>query len=83
MAHIGTPKFSNDVGAERIQIGVKKFECIGAKSPFDHPHVNLDMGEDDHIVCPYCSTLYKYDGQLNEEQSRPAGCCVSKATANA
>jgi len=57
----GTPKFANDEGASEVRIGVKEFECIGATPPFDHPHIYLDMGRDSEIVCPYCSTLYKYD----------------------
>ena len=35
--------------------------CVGAMPPFDHPHVFLDMGDDDEIICPYCSTLYRHD----------------------
>ena len=57
----GTPKFANDEGAGEVRIGVKEFECIGATPPFDHPHIYLDMGRDGEIVCPYCSTLYKFD----------------------
>jgi uncharacterized Zn-finger protein len=57
----GTPKFANDEGAKEIRIGVKEFECIGASPPFDHPHIYLDMGRDNEIICPYCSTLYKFD----------------------
>ena len=26
MGHIGTPQFTNDVGAEKIEIGVKEFK---------------------------------------------------------
>ena len=48
--------------------------CIGAKPPFDHPHVYLDMGADHEIVCPYCSTLYRYNPSLKAEQTNPAGC---------
>lgn len=81
MAYTGTPHFSNDVGAEKIEIGVKEFKCIGAKAPFDHPHVYLDMGQDDNIVCPYCSTLFQYNEQLGHDGTRPAHCCVSKKLA--
>ena len=57
MADGVVPYFQNDTGLERIEIGAKEFKCIGAKPPFDHPHVYLDMGSDSEIVCPYCSTL--------------------------
>lgn len=77
MANIGTPKFTNDVGASKIEIGVREFECIGAKSPFDHPHVYLDMGQDKNIVCPYCSTLYVFNPELKSDESIPSGCCLT------
>lgn len=60
MAQAAKPKISNDEGASEIVVDVKQFECIGAEPPFDHPHVYLDMGSDDQIICPYCSTLYRY-----------------------
>jgi hypothetical protein len=49
---------------------------MGARPPFDHPHVYLDMGDDGQILCPYCSTLYIYDPRLSADQSDPAGCLV-------
>jgi hypothetical protein len=47
---------------------------MGARPPADHPHIYLDMGSDDQIVCPYCSTLYMYDPNLGAEQSDPPYC---------
>ena len=38
--------------------------CVGANPPFDHPHVFLDLGNDNEIICPYCSTLYRYAADL-------------------
>ncbi|WP_439575220.1 zinc-finger domain-containing protein [Phreatobacter sp.] len=70
------PHFANDDGVAVIHIGVKEFKCMGSRAPFDHPHVFLDMGADDEIVCPYCSTLYKYDASLHAEETRPAGARV-------
>jgi uncharacterized Zn-finger protein len=58
MADVGIPHFHNDPGVPAIHLGSREFMCIGATPPFDHPHVFLDMGSDDEIVCPYCSTLY-------------------------
>ncbi|HMM14276.1 MAG TPA: zinc-finger domain-containing protein [Parvibaculum sp.] len=68
----GTPKFSNDAGVSEIRIGVREFECMGALPPNDHPHVFLDMGRDTEILCPYCSTLYKFDASLKANESVPA-----------
>ena len=72
MAGGKTPKFCNEAGMREIRIGVREFECIGAAPPFDHPHVFLDMGKDDEIVCPYCSTLYIYKAELGEGHANPA-----------
>jgi uncharacterized Zn-finger protein len=71
MADHGVPHFCNDRGVEKIAIGVKEFQCMGAKPPYDHPHVFLDMGADEQIICPYCSTLYIRDSRLGPAQSDP------------
>ncbi len=71
------PHFANDAGVEKIFIGVKEFNCMGARAPFDHPHVFLDMGADAQILCPYCSTLFIYDSRLGADESVPAGCRVA------
>lgn len=74
MAEKTTPHFTNDVGVPIVAIGVKEFMCIGAKPPFDHPHVFLDMGSDDEIICPYCSTLYRYRSDFAAGRSEPPEC---------
>jgi uncharacterized Zn-finger protein len=73
MAGVSIPHFQNDAGHASIQIGVKEFMCVGANPPFDHPHVFLDMGSDDEKVCPYCSTLFRYDSNLGADETVPAG----------
>jgi uncharacterized Zn-finger protein len=80
MAQTLVPHFVNDIGVDRIRIGVKEFQCMGAAPPQDHPHVYLDMGHDKEIVCPYCSTLFEYDKSLRVTDSEPEGC-VFVATA--
>ena len=50
--------------------------CIGANPPFDHPHVFLDIGSGTEVVCPYCSTLYKFVAGQPATQTNPAGCLV-------
>ncbi len=74
MAEHSIPHFHNDLGVASIEIGAREFMCVGATPPFDHPHVYLDMGGDDEIVCPYCSTLYRYNPSLSPRQSIPAEC---------
>ena len=70
------PHFANDRGVEKIAVGVKEFQCMGARPPFDHPHVYLDMGADTQILCPYCTTLYAYDGRLAPDATEPPDCLV-------
>jgi uncharacterized Zn-finger protein len=70
------PHFHNDNGVEKIEIGVKEFKCIGASSPNDHPHIFLDMGDDNEKLCPYCSTRYVYNNELKAEDSIPENCLV-------
>ena len=79
MAHSIVPHLANDIGAEKIFIGVKEFQCMGARPPFDHPHVYLDMGADSQILCPYCSTLYVYDPRLGRRRERPQERLVNPA----
>lgn len=81
MAHSHTPHFANDAGVEVIAIGAKEFMCVGATPPYDHPHIFLDMGAENEKICPYCSTLYRYDATLAEGASVPAGCAYSPKAA--
>ena len=77
MAASVIPHFANDQGAEKITVGVKELQCMGARPPFDHPHVFLDMGRDDQVLCPYCSTLYRFDERFAQTDSDPAGSIVN------
>jgi uncharacterized Zn-finger protein len=70
------PHFHNDPGVAVIEIGAREFMCVGAKPPFDHPHVFCDMGEDAEYICPYCSTLYRHDPTLAPYAARPAECTL-------
>lgn len=74
MADHGVPHFHNDLGVDSIHVGSKEFMCIGALPPFDHPHVFIDMGAEDEIVCSYCGTLYKYKAALSAGQAEPEAC---------
>ena len=72
------PHFHNDPGLSEIEIGARKFMCVGAKPPLDHPHVFLDMGGYNEIICPYCSTLYRHDASLDLHEARPAECALTE-----
>jgi uncharacterized Zn-finger protein len=64
-----------------IEIGTTEFMCVGARPPFDHPHVFLDLGNDNEIVCPYCSTLYRHVSDLANGDSRPPECALKEKAA--
>ncbi|MDQ0315740.1 zinc-finger domain-containing protein [Amorphus orientalis] len=81
MAENVIPHFQNDPGVDSIRIGAKEFMCVGAKPPFDHPHVFLDMGDEGEIVCPYCSTHYVFDAELDPHDASPAECEFKEAAA--
>jgi uncharacterized Zn-finger protein len=75
------PHFHNDAGVSVIEIGSPEFMCVGANPPFDHPHVFLDLGNDNEIICPYCSTLFRYAADLAPGEARPPECVVKDKAA--
>ncbi len=77
MTEMIVPHFHNDPGVSVIEIGAKEFMCVGATPPLDHPHVFLDMGGDNELICPYCSTLYRFDHKLSPRQARPPECALT------
>jgi uncharacterized Zn-finger protein len=81
MAEHVVPHFHNDPGVPVIEIGATEFMCVGATPPHDHPHVFLDMGEDKEIICPYCSTLYRYNPALDSHAARPPQCALPLSAA--
>jgi uncharacterized Zn-finger protein len=66
-------RLHNQPGVSQMRVGTKRFMCIGALPPFDHPHIFIDMGDDLQIVCPYCSTIFHYHPQL-ETACEPEEC---------
>jgi len=68
------PKFHNEIGVPIVRVGCREFECIGAIPPQDHPHIYLNMGDASDIVCPYCSTLFRFDPSLGAHEADPADC---------
>jgi uncharacterized Zn-finger protein len=81
MADHVVPHFHNDAGVPVIEIGSKEFMCVGANPPFDHPHVFLDLGNDNEIICPYCSTLYRFAADLQAGEARPPECVLKDKVA--
>jgi uncharacterized Zn-finger protein len=81
MADHVVPHFQNDAGVALIEIGSREFMCVGANPPFDHPHVFLDLGNDNEIICPYCSTLFRYAADLGAGEARPPECVLKDKAA--
>ena len=71
MSGSGYPKFRNDRAVAEIRIGVREFNCIGVSPPLDHPHVYINMGEQDAILCPYCATRFRFDPRLGPSEADP------------
>lgn len=65
-------KFHNQPAVPQIRIGVRQSNCIGALPPHDHPHVYLAM--ETAVLCPYCSTLFRFDARLPPTHTDPADC---------
>jgi uncharacterized Zn-finger protein len=63
------PGYRNDGGVPEVRVPVRQFKCIGVSPPHDHPHIYLDMGEHDAIVCPYCSTRFLFYEPQGERDS--------------
>lgn len=74
MPRKGYAKFRNDRAVPEIRIGVKEFNCIGVSPPLDHPHVYLNMGEGETILCPYCATLFRFNPSLGSSEADPPEC---------
>ena len=71
MSGSGYPKFRNDHAVAEIRIGVREFNCIGVSPPLDHPHVYINMGQQDAILCPYCGTRFRFDPRLGPSEADP------------
>lgn len=71
------PHFHNDPGVPVIEIGARRFMCVGARPPHDHPHIFCDMGDDTEIICSYCSTLYRHNPALGHHSATPAECALN------
>lgn len=82
MAAHAIAHFKNDLGLPSIRVSAKEFMCVGASPPLDHPHIFIDMGSDTEAVCPYCSTLFRYDGSL-KDACEPIDCLFEDGKAAA
>ncbi len=73
MAAHPVPHYHNDSGAETIEVGVREFMCVGARPPFDHPHIFIDMGDEGEAICSYCASHFRFNAALATLETRPPG----------
>jgi hypothetical protein len=46
--------------------------------PFDHPHIFIDLGDEDEAVCGYCATAYRFNPNLTPTETVPPGHLVAE-----
>ena len=73
-AQTEVPHLVNDKGVDKIKIGVKEFQCMGAARPTTILTSISTWAHDAQIVCPYCSTLFVHDAALSDGESDPPSC---------
>lgn len=44
---------------ETVEVEDTRAVCDGGVGPLGHPRVYLNMGDKDHIDCPYCGRHFK------------------------
>lgn len=45
---------------ETIVVARRVVACDGDEGPLGHPRVYLNMGDADHVDCPYCGRRYAF-----------------------
>jgi uncharacterized Zn-finger protein len=63
------PLFFNKLGVSSIEIGVTACHCMGALPPHDHPHVYLNISEQNDILRDVPRFLACEAGQAIVERS--------------
>lgn len=54
---------------EVITVTQKRVACDGGKGALGHPRVFLTIGDDDKVVCPYCSRTFVYQAPAADESA--------------
>ncbi len=53
------PDIKDELKSDIEFVQSKKVICDGGGGALGHPKVYLEMGDENEIVCPYCSKLFK------------------------
>jgi Zinc-finger domain len=67
------PKFHNEVGVPIVALAAVSSSALRV-SRRKITHIYLNMGDANEIVCPYCSTLFRFDQSLGAYEADPADC---------
>ena len=64
----------SQIAHEVLHVNNKIVSCDGAKNLSNHPLVYFNMGDNDHVVCPYCSKYFtiiqSYPNQQNNIKNK-------------
>ena len=53
------PDIKDELNTDVEFVRSKKVSCDGGGGTLGHPKVYLEMGNENEIVCPYCSKLFR------------------------
>ena len=53
------PDIKDELNSNVEFVNSKKVSCDGGGGALGHPKVYLEIGDENEIVCPYCSKLFK------------------------
>tara|TARA_Y100000768_G_scaffold115002_1_gene84853 strand:+ start:155 stop:331 length:177 start_codon:yes stop_codon:yes gene_type:complete len=53
------PDIKDEFNSDIEFVESKKVSCDGGGGALGHPKVYLEMGDENEIICPYCSKLFR------------------------
>ena len=59
------PDIKDELNSNVEFVNSKKVSCDGGGGALGHPKVYLEMGDENEIICPYCSKLFKIISNYN------------------
>lgn len=60
---------SKNSSLEVVRVNSKKVSCDGNGGASSHPLVYLNMGEKDHVICPYCGKYFEISADFKDDNS--------------
>ena len=59
------PEIKEELNSDIEFVKSKKVSCDGGGGVLGHPKVYLEMGDQNEIICPYCSKLFRITQNFN------------------